>query len=127
MATYSAPNATSRCRVRNGRAEEMWGGQRRTCAVPTIFVADKVVGTLSLCPPYDLFKRRLTRQRQHIVLRAGAAADPDGADHLAVDDQHIAAARRDHVIERREVSEVRPLADQRFEHQRRTAVAGRRA
>ena len=38
-----------------------------------------------------LLKRSLTGKRHHVVLRAGAAAHPNCTDHLAVDDQRIAA------------------------------------
>ena len=37
-------------------------------------------------------QRGLTGQRHHIVLRAGAAADADGADQLAIHQQRISAA-----------------------------------
>src|SRR5882757_9910386 len=42
-----------------------------------------------------------------VVLRAGAAAQADGADYLAADHLGIAAARGDHVVERRQIVEVR--------------------
>ena len=49
---------------------------------------------------------------QQIVLCSGAAAHANGADDLAADHQGIAAARGDHVVERRQIVEVRTLADQ---------------
>src|ERR1700744_292801 len=64
------------------------------------------------------------RLRDRIVLRAGATAHADRADDVAVDDQRIAAARGDHVVEGREVVEERTLADQPLEHHCRTAIAG---
>ena len=39
-----------------------------------------------------LLERSLSGQRDHVVLGAGTAAHADGTDHLAVDQQRIAAA-----------------------------------
>jgi hypothetical protein len=64
---------------------------------------------------------------QRIVLCAGAAAHADGPDDLAAHHQGIAAARGDHVVERRQILEVRALADQVLERERRAAIARRRA
>jgi hypothetical protein len=40
----------------------------------------------------SLLERGLTGQRHHVVLRTGAAADADGADHLAAGHQHVSTA-----------------------------------
>src|ERR1700721_1632836 len=61
--------------------------------------------------------------RDRVVGRAGAAADADRADDMAIDDQRIAAARRNHVIEGGEIVEERSLADQALEHHGRPTLA----
>src|SRR5205085_12220194 len=43
------------------------GGQRRTCAVPTFVCALEKVGTLSLCPPYDIDDAVLSARRNRLV------------------------------------------------------------
>src|SRR5260370_19298393 len=64
---------------------------------------------------------------QQIVLCSDAAAHANGADNLTANHQRIAAARGDHVTERRQIVEARTLADQVFKSQRRAAIARRRA
>jgi len=63
--------------------------------------------------------------RHHVVLRAGAAAGTDSADHLVFDCDRIATARGDHVIEGGQVFEVVALAEQILKRQSRTSIAGR--
>src|SRR5262245_40899687 len=60
-----------------------------------------------------------------VVLRAGSAGHADRADDLAVDDDGVAAARGDDAVERREIAEERPLAEQPLEDQGRPAEGGR--
>src|SRR5262245_19091717 len=71
-----------------------------------------------------LLETRDAGLRDHVVLRTGTAAHADRADDLAVDHQRVAAARGHDVIERRQIIEERPLADQPFEHHGRPPIAG---
>src|SRR5436190_14356410 len=50
-------------------------------------------------PARVLFQRGHARQRDLMVLCAGAAADTDRADQLAADDDRIAARRGDDAVE----------------------------
>src|SRR5881394_381163 len=61
-----------------------------------------------------------------VVLRSGPARNADGADDLAVHDDRVAAARRDHAVERRQVAEERSAAEQALEIDGRTTEGGRR-
>ena len=62
--------------------------------------------------------------RDHIVLRAAAAAGANGTNNFATDDNWIATARCDKcVAERWQIRKEGAFAQQPFEHHRRPAIA----
>src|SRR2546421_3854235 len=74
-----------------------------------------------------LFQRGDARERRLIVLRAGAAGEPDRADQLAADDDRIAAGRGDDVVERQQRKADAAATDALLEARGRTAKPRRRA
>src|SRR5438034_2859975 len=79
-----------------------------------IFIAKKGASR----PPFSFHKAKwrtsfqaaCPRLRDDVILRPRSAGYADRADDLAADDDRVAAARADHVVERREIVEEIALA-----------------